>query len=111
MAAASALVENSGGGLTCWEAFAAGLPVVTFKPIPGHGRAGAGRRASAGLTLLAADEEELVSTLDDVTAGSSATRERLRAAERALFRPGRIEADAAISTRLLARPGSHGVAS
>jgi UDP-N-acetylglucosamine:LPS N-acetylglucosamine transferase len=111
MATASALVENSGGGLTCWEAFAAGLPVVTFKPIPGHGRAGARCLARAGLTLLATDDEELVAALDDVTAGSSSTRERLRSAEGALFGAGRVEADAAISARLLARPGTHGVAS
>ena len=37
MAAADALVENA-GGLTCMEAFAVGLPVITFQPIAGHGK-------------------------------------------------------------------------
>lgn len=111
MSAASVLVDNSGGGLTCLEAFAAGLPVVTFKPIPGHGRAGARSLARAGLTVLAADVQELVSALDDVTAGSSSTREALSAAERALFDPGHIDADAAISARVFADPGADQAAS
>ena len=37
MTAADALVENA-GGLTCMEAFAVGLPVITFKPIAGTAR-------------------------------------------------------------------------
>jgi len=37
MVAADALVENA-GGLTCMEAFATGLPVITYLPIAGHGK-------------------------------------------------------------------------
>ncbi len=36
MAACDVLLQNA-GGLTCMEAFAAKLPVVTYRPIPGHG--------------------------------------------------------------------------
>ncbi|MEE3921714.1 hypothetical protein V2I01_36055 [Micromonospora sp. BRA006-A] len=36
MRAVDVMVENA-GGLTCQEALAAGLPVVTYRPIAGHG--------------------------------------------------------------------------
>ena len=51
MTAADALVENA-GGLTCMEAFAVGLPVITFKPIAGHGKDNAEMMARAGRQLL-----------------------------------------------------------
>nr|WP_184988287.1 hypothetical protein [Sphaerisporangium rubeum] len=63
MAAAYALVDNA-AGLTCVEAFAAGLPVVSYRPIPGHGRAGALAMARAGLTAHAADATALLAELD-----------------------------------------------
>lgn len=81
-AVASALVENGGGGLTCAEAFAAGLPVVTYRPIPGHGLAGAHELSAAGLSALAFQESELLDALDRV-AGPDGQRQ-VRAA-RALF--------------------------
>src|SRR5690606_27130816 len=40
MRAVDVLVENA-GGLTALEGMACGLPVVTYRPIPGHGRANA----------------------------------------------------------------------
>lgn len=66
MAAADALVQNA-GGLTCMEAFAAGLPVVTFRPIPGHGRQNADDMLRAGVTAFASDDQELLSVLDLVS--------------------------------------------
>jgi UDP-N-acetylglucosamine:LPS N-acetylglucosamine transferase len=47
-AAARVLVDNA-GGTTCAEAFAAGLPVVAHRPLPGHGRAGVRALTNAGL--------------------------------------------------------------
>lgn len=47
-AGASVLVDNA-GGTTCAEAFAAGLPVVGYDPLPGHGRAGMKALIRAGL--------------------------------------------------------------
>ncbi|MEU6641241.1 hypothetical protein ABZ863_01685 [Saccharomonospora sp. NPDC046836] len=47
-AAADVLVDNA-GGTTCAEAFAAGLPVVGFRPLPGHGRLGMAALIRAGL--------------------------------------------------------------
>lgn len=48
MHACDVLVQNA-GGLTSLEAFAAGIPVATYRPIPGHGRANAAALDAAGL--------------------------------------------------------------
>jgi hypothetical protein len=37
MAAADCLIQNA-GGVTCLEALASGLPILFYRPIPGHGR-------------------------------------------------------------------------
>jgi UDP-N-acetylglucosamine:LPS N-acetylglucosamine transferase len=66
MAATDVLVENA-GGLTSLEAYACRLPIVTFRPIPGHGRDNAREMAKAGVTLLATDEAELIDALDRLT--------------------------------------------
>jgi UDP-N-acetylglucosamine:LPS N-acetylglucosamine transferase len=66
MSAADALVENA-GGLTCMEAFAVGLPVITFKPIAGHGKDNAEMMARAGVNCYARDDEELHRMLREVT--------------------------------------------
>src|SRR5438477_7780605 len=66
MAAADALVQNA-RGLTCMEAFAAGLPVVSFVPIAGHGKDNAEPMAEAGVAAYAAGEDELFPTLDRAT--------------------------------------------
>ncbi|MFJ2033215.1 hypothetical protein [Streptosporangium sp. NPDC087985] len=63
MAAAYALVDNA-AGLTCAEAFAAGLPVVSYRPIPGHGRDGALAMARAGVSVHASDAGALLDALD-----------------------------------------------
>lgn len=61
-AAAAVLVDNAAGS-TCMEAFAAGLPVVTYRPIPGHGRAGVAALAEAGLVVCADDDAELLAAV------------------------------------------------
>ena len=62
MAACDVLVENA-GGLTSLEAMGAGLPLVTFRPIPGHGRNSAVAMSSAGVSCLARNGQELVEDL------------------------------------------------
>ena len=62
MAACDVLVENA-GGLTSLEAMGAGLPLVTFRPIPGHGRNSAAAMAAAGVSRLAHRGEELLADL------------------------------------------------
>jgi UDP-N-acetylglucosamine:LPS N-acetylglucosamine transferase len=83
MTAADALVENA-GGLTCMEAFAAGLPVVTYLPIAGHGRENAEVMARAGVNRYAQDEDELHEVLRSVTRPGP-ERDALVTAGRALF--------------------------
>ncbi len=62
MAAADALVENA-GGLSAMEAFAAGLPVISFQPIAGHGKDNAKYMAVSGVSRYAHDEAELAEAL------------------------------------------------
>jgi hypothetical protein len=66
MSASDALVENA-GGLTCMEAFAVGLPVITFRPIAGHGKDNAEMMARAGVNCYARNDDELHQMLRDVT--------------------------------------------
>ncbi len=62
MQVADVLVHNA-GGLTCTEAMVAGLPTVTYRPIPGHGRANAAVLAASGLGPWARTPHELRSVL------------------------------------------------
>lgn len=70
MRAVDVVVENS-GGLTCQEALACGVPVVTYRPIPGHGRANASILARTGLTRLVPDSAQLRPALDDLATGET----------------------------------------
>ncbi len=63
MGAADVLVENA-GGLSSKEALCAGLPVVTFHPIAGHGRDDAEALARLGLTDIVLDGGSLPAALD-----------------------------------------------
>jgi processive 1,2-diacylglycerol beta-glucosyltransferase len=74
MTAADALVENA-GGLTCMEAFAVGLPVITYLPIAGHGKDNAEMMARSGVNHYARDEDELHLRLREVTAPGPARQE------------------------------------
>lgn len=65
MAASDALVQNA-GGLTSMEAFAAGLPVVTHNPIPGHGTQNAIYMEQAGVAPYARTSQELLSVLEEL---------------------------------------------
>jgi UDP-N-acetylglucosamine:LPS N-acetylglucosamine transferase len=60
MAAADVLVDNA-GGVTCAEALASGLPVVLFRPLPGHGRLSAETLDVAGVAPYARTDHELIS--------------------------------------------------
>ncbi|WP_432991718.1 glycosyltransferase [Dactylosporangium sp. CA-233914] len=73
--AADVLVEN-GGGLTALEAMACGLPVLTYRPLPGHGRASAAAMAEAGVTTLVRGPGELGRALTELIAGERGRRAR-----------------------------------
>ena len=83
MAAADALVENA-GGLTAMEAFAAGVPVVSFHPIAGHGKENAKTMATSGVSRYAHSDADLADALDESTTPGPA-RDELIAAGHRLF--------------------------
>lgn len=89
MAASYALVDN-GAGLTCEEAFAVGLPVISYRPIAGHGRDGALAMARAGVTVHAPDAAALVRALDRLR--DVRERDRLLTRASALFDAAPAEA-------------------
>jgi UDP-N-acetylglucosamine:LPS N-acetylglucosamine transferase len=86
MSGCDALVENA-GGLTSLEAMRAGLPVVSFRPIAGHGRENTARMSEAGVSRLAANPEDLVDALEALTSPGAARSAQV-AAGQAMFRTG-----------------------
>lgn len=64
VASSDVMLENA-GGLTSLEAMAAGLPVVSYRPIPGHGRHNAASMEAAGLATYVRHAKDLVATLRD----------------------------------------------
>ncbi|MET0895048.1 MAG: glycosyltransferase [Acidimicrobiia bacterium] len=95
MAASDALVENA-GGLTCMEAFAIGLPVITFLPIAGHGKDNAEMMSRAGVNGYARDEAGLHELLASVTVPGAA-RDQLIQAGHDLFTGDPAEEVAALA--------------
>jgi UDP-N-acetylglucosamine:LPS N-acetylglucosamine transferase len=94
MQAVDVLVENA-GGLSSLEAMALGLPLVSYRPIPGHGRANIATMAAAGVTRWVRRPDELHPTMLELTDGLGGQRERHAA--RALFAadPADLVADVA----------------
>ncbi|GAB2462296.1 galactosyldiacylglycerol synthase [Streptosporangium sandarakinum] len=88
MAAAYALVDNA-AGLTCREAMAAGVPVLSCRPIPGHGRDGVLAMARAGLSVYVPGPGELPAALDRL--GRDGERDRRAARAAALFAAPPVE--------------------
>ncbi|SDM74624.1 MGDG synthase family glycosyltransferase [Actinacidiphila guanduensis] len=87
MHACDVLVQNA-GGLTSLEALAAGLPVVSYRCIPGHGRTNAAALDEAGLARWIREPSDLRSELADLldTGGHAARAQRTAAAR--LFASG-----------------------
>jgi UDP-N-acetylglucosamine:LPS N-acetylglucosamine transferase len=71
------VVIHNAGGLSCMEALAAGLPVLTYRPLSGHGRTNVAALAQAGLVTHADSaarlhmllKETLAEEVRGVTAG------------------------------------------
>ncbi|WP_199826925.1 MGDG synthase family glycosyltransferase [Streptomyces sp. WM6378] len=97
MRACDVLVQNA-GGLTSLEAFASGLPVASYRCIPGHGQTNAAALDEAGLAAWIREPQGLTSVLSDLVKGPLG--ERQRAAGLALFAtapgPAAVIADAAL---------------
>lgn len=79
LAAADVIVENA-GGLTAMEACAAGVAVVSFRPIPGHGRENARAMVRAGVCAAPATLDELVEVVEQLTSDTARRRDQLAAA-------------------------------
>ncbi|MEU6111166.1 galactosyldiacylglycerol synthase [Streptomyces albidoflavus] len=62
MGAARLLVDNA-AGQTAAQALAAGVPVLAWRPLPGHGRDGARSMAAAGLSTYAHDTDDLLAAV------------------------------------------------
>ncbi|MCM2579946.1 MGDG synthase family glycosyltransferase [Streptomyces meridianus] len=100
MTAGRALVDNA-AGQTAAQALAAGLPVVGYRAVPGHGAEGVREMSAAGLSEFAAGPAELLHVVRRLT-DPGPFREQRIAAGRAAF--------TADSARVIARTAStHGV--
>ncbi|MFD5405799.1 glycosyltransferase [Streptomyces griseorubiginosus] len=75
MHAADVLVQNA-GGLTSLEAFACGLPVASYRCIPGHGLTNAAALAEAGAAVWIRDPADLKAVLCDLIDGPLGRRQR-----------------------------------
>jgi UDP-N-acetylglucosamine:LPS N-acetylglucosamine transferase len=74
MRLADVLIHNA-GGLSFTEALVSGLPAITYRPIPGHGRANAAVLDAGGLAPWARDREELWAAMDrQLQAGRGSAR-------------------------------------
>jgi UDP-N-acetylglucosamine:LPS N-acetylglucosamine transferase len=67
MRACDVVVQNA-GGLTSSEALASGRPVITYRCLPGHGRANARVLDAAGLVRWVREADELADALSDALA-------------------------------------------
>ncbi|WP_055489262.1 glycosyltransferase [Streptomyces sp. TP-A0356] len=75
MHAADVLVQNA-GGLTSLEAFAAGLPVASYRCIPGHGLTNAAALDEAGVAAWVRDPADLKAVLCELIEGPLGLRQR-----------------------------------
>lgn len=62
MAAADCLVQNA-GGVTCLEAMQVGLPIVIYRPLPGHGQMNARMMAASGAARRVDSNEQFEALL------------------------------------------------
>lgn len=95
LAAADVLVDNA-GGTTCSEALASGLPVVLFRPLPGHGRINATTLERSGLVRYVRSDADLLPAVRAAAAvRSTAVRSGAVPAESGPWPPTpRLRADA-----------------
>ncbi|MFD8392636.1 glycosyltransferase [Streptomyces sp. NPDC059680] len=94
MHACDVLVQNA-GGLTSLEAFAAGLPVVSYRCIPGHGRTNAAALDEAGLAAWIREPADLGPVLAELLHGPRGRAQRAAGLELHRSAPGPVPAIAA----------------
>lgn len=92
------LVQNA-GGLTSLEAFAAGLPVVSYRCIPGHGQTNAAALDEAGLAAWIRDPADLGPVLTELLFGPRGQAQRAAGLELHRSAPGPVPAISARTGR------------
>jgi processive 1,2-diacylglycerol beta-glucosyltransferase len=75
VAAVDVVVQNA-GGLTSLEAMACGVPVLSYRCIPGHGRSNAAALEDAGVARWVQRETSLAVTLEELITGPRGRRQR-----------------------------------
>ncbi|MGH9125421.1 MAG: MGDG synthase family glycosyltransferase [Acidimicrobiales bacterium] len=83
MAASDVLVENA-GGLTAMEALSVGLPIISFRPIAGHGKENTAEMQAVGVSRAARTKDQLLRLIELVTTPGP-TREAMVEAGKAMF--------------------------
>ncbi|MGF1430938.1 MGDG synthase family glycosyltransferase [Kitasatospora sp. LaBMicrA B282] len=73
---ASDVVVQNAGGLTSLEAMASGVPVVSYRCLPGHGVTNAAALDEAGLAVWVRDGQQLDKALVEALAGVGLPRRR-----------------------------------
>ncbi|MGY4925713.1 MGDG synthase family glycosyltransferase [Streptomyces sp. 900105755] len=94
MHACDVLVQNA-GGLTSLEAFAAGLPVASYRCIPGHGQTNADALDEAGLAAWIRDPADLGRVLAELLHGPRGRAQRAVGLDLHRMAPGPVTAIAA----------------
>ncbi|MEU6537940.1 glycosyltransferase [Streptomyces sp. NPDC047000] len=105
MHACDVLVQNA-GGLTSLEAFAAGLPVASYRCIPGHGRTNAAALEEAGLAFWIRDPGDLGPALAGLLHGPRGRAQRTAGLTLHRTAPGPIPAITAARARVRATAGT-----
>lgn len=101
MQAVDVLVENA-GGLMALEGMATGLPVATYRPIPGHGHVSAATLEQAGVSTWIRTRAELGPTLQRLLDGELGAAQRRAAAPMLRADPAELVARLATPQRLTA---------
>jgi UDP-N-acetylglucosamine:LPS N-acetylglucosamine transferase len=100
---ASDVVVQNAGGLTSLEAMATGVPVVSYRCLPGHGTTNAGALHDAGLARWVRGPGELAGVLAGVLDGELGRRQRV-AADELLRAPSPIDSIIALADGGAPRP-------
>jgi processive 1,2-diacylglycerol beta-glucosyltransferase len=90
--AVDVLVQNA-GGLTSLESFAADVPVLSYRSIPGHGRSNAAALHEAGLALSVERESDLPAALSQLLDGPRGRRQRAAGLQLGELDPADVIAD------------------
>lgn len=107
MHACDVLVQNA-GGLTSLEALASGLPVASYRCIPGHGQTNAAALDEAGLAVWIREAGQLAAVLTELLDGPRGQAQREAGLALHRSHPGPAETIAAAADDLTTTPSGQG---